>query len=400
VRSLNIKALFKLSGCVVEKLLVEEVGVQVKMRADRRCKPCCPECGGVLAEHRKGQIAVYDLPLADKTAVWVTLPAIQGRCPDCRCFFTPRPPEIHPLRDATWRLMRRVAAWASACPATTVAAMFDISESTVRRYEMDVLNADLPEPLLDGIEILLIDEKAVRKGHGYVTLVLNGRTGELLHMAEGKKKESLAAFFDKLTDTQKKSIRAVCIDRNGAYRAVLAESLPHADVVHDRFHLVANLNAAIDQVRRGEWHKAKDEGKRVIKGSRYLLTAGSEHLDDDGKQRLVELTRLNERLSAAYILKEDFRWIYASAKGATEATRRLTRWAATAMSSGIEPLRAFARGLLRDLPAAVAFFKHRVTSGPIEAFNNQIARLIHRSCGIANLGYLYLKMRAQSLQRI
>ena len=93
------------------------------------------------------------------------------------------------------------------------------------------------------------------------------------------------------------------------------------------------------------------------------------------------------------------RWIYASAKGATEATRRLARWAASAMSSGIEPLRAFARGLLRDLPAAVAFFKHRVTSGPIEAFNNQIARLIHRSCGIANPGYLYLKMRAQSLQR-
>ena len=112
----------------------------------------------------------------------------------------PRPPEIHPLRYATWRLMRRVAAWASVCPASTVAAMFDISESTVRRYELDVLHADLPEPLLDGIEILLVDEKAVRKGHGYVTLVLNGRTGELLHMAEGKKKESHEDFFDKYTE--------------------------------------------------------------------------------------------------------------------------------------------------------------------------------------------------------
>ena len=72
-----------------------------------------------------------------------------------------------------------------------------------------------------------------------------------------------------------------------------------------------NEDFLADQVRRAEWHKAKDEGKRVIKGSRYLLTAGSEHLDDDGKQRLVELTRLNERLSAAYILKEDFRWVSA-----------------------------------------------------------------------------------------
>ena len=400
MRSLNIKALFKLSGCVVEKLLVEDVGVQVKMRADRRHKPRCPECASVLTGHRKGQSAVYDLPLADKTAVWVTIPAIQGRCPRCRCFVTPRPPEVHPLRDATWRLMRRVAAWASVCPASSVAAMFDISESTVRRYELDVLQADLPEPQLDGIEVLLIDEKAVRKGHGYVTLVLNGRTGELLHMAEGKKKESLEAFFDKLTDEQRRSIRAVCIDRNGAYRAVLGERLPHAEVVHDRFHLVANLNAAIDEVRRVEWRKAKDEGKRVIKGSRFLLVTGREHLDDSGKDRLIELTRLNQRLYTAYILKEDFRWIYAASTGPTEAKRKLARWCRTVISSGIEPMRRFARGLSKDLPAATAFFKHRITSGPIEAFNNQIARLIHRSCGIANLSYLFLKMRAQSLQRI
>jgi len=44
--------------------------------------------------------------------------------------------------------------------------------------------------------------------------------------------------------------------------------------------------------------------------------------------------------------------------------------------------------------------KRRFTSGPIGAFNTQVVRLIHRSCGIANLGHLFLKMRAKSLQRI
>ena len=65
-----------------------------------------------------------------------------------------------------------------------------------------------------------------------------------------------------------------------------------------------------------------------------------------------------------------------------------------------DPLCRFARGLRKDLPAAVAFFGHRITSGPIEAFNNQISRLVHRSCGIANLGYLFLITRAQSLRQI
>jgi transposase len=400
VKTFNLKALFEFAGCVVEKILVETVGVQVSMRRDRRTKPCCAACDVALKEVRAGEIAVYDLPLADKAAVWVKLPAVQGRCPKCRELSTPRPPEVHPTRNATWRLMRMVAAWASVCPASDVAAMFEIGESTVRRYEADVLEADLPEPDLDDLEVLLVDEKSVRKGHGYVTVVLNGRTGELLHMAEGKKKESLESFLATLTDAQKARIRAVCIDRNGAYRSVLAGQLPKAEVVHDRFHIIANLNAAIDEVRRSEWRAAQAEGKKVIKGSRYLLTMARENLDDDGLGRLLELTRLNEKLSGSYILKEEFRLIYSTAPSVRSARARMRNWCATVLASGIAPLVRFANGLLRDLPAVTAFFKHRITSGRIEAFNNQIARLIHRACGMTNLKHLFLKMRAQSLKQI
>ena len=400
MKFLNLKALYEFAGCVVEKILVEAIGVQVAMRRDRRCKPRCARCGVVLKEVREGEIAVYDLPLADKTAVWITLPVIQGRCPKCWELATPRPPEVHPTRNATWRLMRAVAAWASVCPASDVAAMFEISESTVRRYETDVLDADLPEPDLDGLEVLLVDEKSVRKGHGYVTVVLNGRTGELLHMAEGKKKESLASFLSTLTDTQKASIRAVCIDRNGAYRAVLAELLPNAEVVHDRFHIVANLNVAIDEVRRSEWREAKAEGKKVIKGSRYLLMMGRENLDESGLVRLLEVTRLNEKLSTAYILKEDFRLIYTLSTSVRSARVRMRRWCDAVLASGIEPMIRFAKGILRDLKEVTAYFRHRVTSGRIEAFNNQIARVIHRACGMTNLRHLFLKMRAQSLKQI
>ena len=400
MKTFNIKALFEFTGCVVRKILVESVGMQVVMRRDGRRKPRCPCCEVPLREVRDGEIVVYDLPVAEKTAVWVTLPAIQGRCPKCHELSTPRPPEIHPTRNATWRLMRAVATWASACPASDVATMFEISASTVRRYEADVLEADLPEPDYDNLEILLVDEKSVRKGHGYVTGVLNGRTGELLHMAEGKKKESLQSFFAILTDEQKAPIHAVCIDRNGAYRAVLREELPKAEVVHDRFHIIANLNAALDEIRRSEWRNARDEGKKAIKGSRYLLTAGYENLDENGLVRLLELTALNSNISTAYILKEEFRHIYAVATSPRSGAMRIRRWCAMVDASGIEPLRRFARGILRDLPAVTAFFEHRITSGRIESFNNQIARLIHRACGMTKLKHLFLKMRAQSLKQI
>lgn len=75
----------------MDKILVEMIGVQVKMRRDRRCKPRCPRCEVVLNEVREGEICVFGLPVADKTAVWVTLPAVQGRCAECGELSTPRP---------------------------------------------------------------------------------------------------------------------------------------------------------------------------------------------------------------------------------------------------------------------------------------------------------------------
>ena len=106
-----------------------------------------------------------------------------------------------------------------------------------------------------------------------MTLVLNGETGELLHMAEGKKKPSLESFFEKLTEAQKACIEAVCIDRAGAYQNVVGEQVPKAIVFYDRFHLHLNINAAVDEIRRQEWRQAEAEEKAVIKGSRFILLA-------------------------------------------------------------------------------------------------------------------------------
>jgi len=72
--------------------------------------------------------------------------------------------------------------------------LVEVPAATAYRYDRDVLEADLPPPNFDNIRALLVDEKAVHKGHGYVTSVLNADTGELLHLHEGKKKASLEAF--------------------------------------------------------------------------------------------------------------------------------------------------------------------------------------------------------------
>jgi hypothetical protein len=89
-----------------------------------------------------------------------------------------------------------------------------VTPATAYRYDRYILQTELPAPQLDGLEALLIDEKHLGKA-GFVTLVLNARSGELLWLAEGRGKEALAGFFDKLSAEQKAGILAVGIDRRG-----------------------------------------------------------------------------------------------------------------------------------------------------------------------------------------
>jgi transposase len=271
-----------------------------------------------------------------------------------------------------------------------------ISERTAGRWDRKVLREHLPEPDLDNLRILLIDEKAVRKRHGYVTLVMNGQTGELLHLAEGKKKASLQSFFDKLSDEQKQRVVAVGMDRAGAYREVVKAELPDADIVFDKFHLIANYHAVIDEVRRSEWRKANAEDKAVIKGQRYNLFRSPWRRTGKQTRDLMALLHINEDLAKAYILKEALRklWDYRYPKAAAKYLAKWCRWAA---ASGVEALRKFGRSLLRAKTEVLNYCKHRITTGRLEGFNNTVSRIIHRACGMQDIDYLFLKLRQESL---
>ena len=218
-----------------------------------------------------------------------------------------------------------------------------------------------------------------------------------LPISEGKKKESLQGFFDKLTAGQKASIMAVGMDRAGAYHEVVKAELPAADIVFDKFHLIANYNAVIDEIRRQEWRKASAQDKHVIKGQRYNLFRSPENRTAKQAQSLANLLAINRNLAIADILKDELRalWQYRY-RGA--AVKYLARWVGWAKASGIESLRKFGRSLLKAKTEVLNFCKHRITTGPLEAFNNTVSRIIHRACGMQDMDYLFLKLRQESLE--
>ena len=392
----NFKAVYPFEGYVIDRVNCSGVCIQINLRWDRRRTLRCPDCGTKMRKNRESDLVAFDLACGASPVVYIRYPSIQGCCSSCGRYKTIRPKEIHPTRKATWRLMRFVSHLARFVPFDAMAALIEVPAATAWRYDRDVLEADLPEPDLDGLEALLVDEKAVRKGHGYVTLVLNARTGELLHLHEGKKKASLEAFFEKLSSEQKASIQAVCIDRNGAYRSVIDEQLPGAEIVFDKFHLMLNLGRVIDEVRRGEYREASGELKHVIKGQRFNLLRHPENLTPSGELALDNLLEINAKLSAVYVLKDQFRLVWTYQKPGW-ARRYLKQWIAWARASEVEPLIRFANGIERDIEQIISWCRHKITNALIESFNSTVSRIIFKARGIRSLDYLFLKLRQESV---
>ena len=123
-------------------------------------------------------------------------------------------------------------------------------------------------------ERLSIDEKSFKKGHQYVSVLSDPASGCVLDVVEGRDKNACKnLLINALTYQQRAKVKQVSMDMWKAFMSGCSETLPHAKVVHDRFHLVKYLNGAIDKVRRREVKK-HDE----LKSSRYALLKNKQNL--------------------------------------------------------------------------------------------------------------------------
>ena len=187
------------------------------------------------------------------------------------------------------------------------------------------------------------------------------------------------------------------LERRRVYQASVKEYLPDADIVYDKFHVIANYNDVIDQIRRREWRQAEEAHKPFIKGQRFNLFRNVENLTPKRESNLKELLAMNKDLNQAYILKDMLKqlWTY---KYKGSASKFLDKWIGLAKETGISELERFSKGLNRAREGLLSYCQHQITSAKIEAFNGVIKRIIYKACGYNDLEYLYLKIRQESLK--
>ena len=91
--------------------------------------------------------------------------------------------------------------------------------------------------------------------------------------------KSFQGFFTVIGDELASKIGFICSDMWEPYLKVIREKCSEALHILERFHIVAKMNKALDQVRAGESRRiASEGGVPVLKKSRWLLLKREENL--------------------------------------------------------------------------------------------------------------------------
>jgi transposase len=318
------------------------------------------------------------------------------QCPRCEAVVVEEVPWGDGKRTLTRAYMLFLPRWARRLSWKEVAENFRTSWDKVFDAVEHVVAYGLEHRELGRIDAIGVDEIQYAKGHKYLTLVYQIDLGvtRLLWVGKERTIESFRGFFTVIGDEVASKICFVCSDMWEPYLKVIREKCSEALHILDRFHIVAKMNKALDEVRAGESRRMAREGYApVLKKSRWLLLKREENLKTEQRFRLRDLLRHNLKTVRAYLLKEAFQqlWDYNTPAW---AGKFLDQWRRQVMRSRIEPMKKIARSLRQHREVIPNYFRDQklFSSGVVEGLNNKAKVTMRRSYGFRTFRVLELAL--------
>jgi transposase len=236
-------------------------------------------------------------------------------------------------------------------------------------------------------ECIGVDEKAIGKGQdAYVTLVCDAKRGTVEWIAPGRKAESLGGYFEQFTKDELAAINAVAMDVWRGFTKAVQQHVPEATgkMVYDRFHVMQELNEAVDKVRKGEHRDLLARGDERLKGSKYLWLRASENVPRRSRLLFAALKRGIVKTSRAWAIKENLRNLW-ELKTVAGGERFFARWYFWATHSNLAPVIAAAKKLNRHRTKLLNYFRVRLTNAMSESINGRLERMKRIANGYRNV---------------
>lgn len=388
-----VRALLGVEKTVIEGVGLDECGeLVVRARPARgargRCGVCRRRCGRYDGGAGRRRWRALD---AGTVKVFIEADAPRVRCVEHGVVVGHVPWARHGAGH-TLAFDQTVAWLATRCSKAAVTELMRIAWRTVgaiiHRVWGDVAAVG---DRLDGLTRIGIDEISYKRGHRYLTIVVDHDSGRLLWAAPGRDRATLRLFFDLLGADRCQLITHVSADQAAWIADIATERCPHAVQCADPFHIVQRATEALDEVRRQAWNDARNAGQTVSRGyhnpriatgdarrlktARYALWKNPENLTDRQRQKLAWIAKTDPRLHRAYLLKEGLRYVFA-VKGQA-GKDALERWLSWARRCRIPAFTRLARSITAITPKIHATLDHGLSNALIEAVNTKI-RLLTR----------------------
>ena len=226
-----------------------------------------------------------------------------------------------------------------------------------------------------------IDDTSSKKGHNYVTVNVDLEKRRVIHVCEDRGMEAIAELANVLEEKggDPNAITKVAIDMSPSYISGVQTSLPNAQITFDKFHIVAKLSEAMNEVR-----KLESKGNQLLKGHKYTVLKNYNKLGDSKQDELDFLLMMYPRLGEAYRLKTMFNDFW-DIKDEMEAITYLTFWCDLVNDTDIFPFKRFVKTLQAHWSGIINYIKSRINSGVMEGINNKIQLAKRRARGYRNI---------------
>jgi len=355
---------------VTEEVLV--FTVRPKAAAAGRCSRCLARCPGYDAGDGVRRWRTLD---AGSTKAYLQAPAPRVSCRE-HGVVVAHVPWARPGAKCSY-VFEDTCAWLAAHTALSVVTVFlRLAWRTVAGVVARVV-ADGRETndLLTGLARIGIDEIAYRKGHRYLTVIVDHTTGRLVWAHEGRNKATLAKFFDELGAERAAKLTHVSADGAEWIHAVVAERAPRALLCLDAFHVVMWMMKALDKVRVRHHDQGRDQRPaRDVGGAQNPADLSCEQ-----RTSLATITATNATLYRAYLLKEQLREVF-RVKG-QHGRQLLAGWLSWASHSRIPEMVALAGSIRRYRDLIWNTLDHNVSNARSESTNTHLRALTKRAYG-------------------
>src|SRR6266436_1943861 len=187
-----------------------------------------------------------------------------------RLTFTERLPTVAPLYARTTTRLRHSQAYTGLALGGSAGARqlarqaLPGSRNTVLRRVRSLSTPAYPSPHVVGI-----DDCAWRKGHRYGTIVVDLERGCPIDVLEDRLADTVADWFKAHPE-----VNIVARDRAESYASGIRQGAPAAIQVADRFHLLQNLAAALEQVFTTH-HQALEAVNEAVRQQPVSLADGT-----------------------------------------------------------------------------------------------------------------------------